>query len=148
VSSLKAAQLSIVECMQISNSNILNGTSIFLNSFYWLYHRNGVLAISRAFGDISFKYEGPSSAYGTGPVSCVPDIVSEVITPMTEFAIIASDGLFDVVSYQEAVNFVRKRLAKKVDLSVISKELTDEAIKEGSIDNITVLLISFHTSFK
>lgn len=67
---------------------------------------------------------------------------------MTEFAIIASDGLFDVVSHQEAVNFVRKRLAKKVDLSIISKELTDEAIKEGSIDNITVLLLSFHASFK
>jgi serine/threonine protein phosphatase PrpC len=108
---------------------------------------NGVLAISRAFGDVSFKYEGPSSVYGTGPVCCQPEITSEIITPMTEFAILASDGLFDVIKSQNAVNFVRKRIAKKVDLSHIARELTEEAIREGSVDNITVLIIIFHAAF-
>jgi len=111
-------------------------------------HSNGVLAVSRAFGDTQFKYAESSSAYGTGPVCCEPDVTSEVITPMTEFAIIASDGLFDVLSQQETVNFVRKRIAKKVDLSVIARELTEEAIKEGSIDNVTVLILSFHILLK
>merc|ERR1711988_2057247 len=77
---------------------------------------NSVLAISRAFGDAAFKFRDGASSYGTGPVSATPDITSEVITPMTEFAVIATDGLFDVLSIQQVVNFVRKRISKKVDL--------------------------------
>ena len=105
---------------------------------------NGVLAISRAFGDVSFKFGGTSSAFGTGPLTATPDISSEIITPMTEFAIIATDGLFDVIDFQDAVNFVRKRISKKMDLNEIAKELVQEAFKEGSVDNVTAILLSFH----
>ena len=61
---------------------------------------------SRAFGDISFK-TGTDSKVVAIPDKC------EVITPMTEFAIIASDGLWDVMNPQLAVNFVRKMLSKQ-----------------------------------
>lgn len=50
---------------------------------------NGLLAISRALGDTQFKsVDGPSLVVAT------PDVQTEVITPMTEFAIIATDGLW------------------------------------------------------
>ncbi len=101
---------------------------------------NGVLAISRAFGDIAFKTKGVQDS----PVISTPDVVSQVITPMTEFGIIASDGLWDVMSPQLAVNFVRKLLNKNNDLTIAAKELTAEAIALGSVDNVTVLVISFH----
>ena len=109
---------------------------------------NGVLAVSRAFGDISFKYDRGDSAYGTGPVIAQPDVAYEIVTPMTEFAIIASDGLFDVLDPQQAVNFVKKSLLKKEELQHISKELVELAIKEGSVDNITVIILLFHFSLK
>ena len=50
---------------------------------------NGLLAISRALGDTQFKStEGPSLVVST------PDVHTEIITPMTEFAILATDGLW------------------------------------------------------
>ena len=109
---------------------------------------NSVLAISRAFGDAAFKFRDEASSYGTGPLSATPDIAGEIITPMTEFAVIATDGLFDILSPQQVVNFVRKRIAKRVDLNEIAKELVLEAIKEGSVDNVTALILSFHVKFK
>ena len=103
---------------------------------------NGILAVSRAFGDTQFK--GADGNTKTGPVVATPDISAEVITPMTEFAIVASDGLWDVLSPQSAVNCVRKKLAKKSDLQGAAQELVQEALNKGSVDNVTVLIMSFH----
>ena len=98
------------------------------------------MAVSRAFGDTQFKDHGGLK----GPVISTPDIYSETITPLTEFAIIATDGLWDVITPQAAVNLVRKQLSKNADLHETTKELCDYAISKGSIDNITVSIISFH----
>jgi len=104
-------------------------------------HRvDGVLAISRAFGDIALK----GNPKTPGPVIAVPDVVAEVITPMTEFGIIASDGLWDVMEPQLSVNFVRKLLSKKNDLQEAAAELAREALARGGVDNVTILLLSFH----
>jgi serine/threonine protein phosphatase PrpC len=107
-------------------------------------HRiNGILAVSRAMGDIQFK--DPGSA-----VIAVPEIFSEVITPMTEFAIIATDGVWDVMSPQAAINFARKWLADHnndangVDMREVAKCIVKEALALGSVDNVTVLVLSFH----
>ena len=114
-------------------------------SFLLLHCRvNGVLAVSRAFGDISFKDQGAQK----GIVVSEPDVYTEVITPMTEFAIIATDGLWDVTSPQAAVNMVRKCLSKEGDLKQAAKELCDAAITKGSVDNITALIISFNMGGK
>jgi len=102
---------------------------------------NGLLAVSRSFGDIPFKERGlPRSK---APLIATPEIISEVITPMTEFAIIATDGLWDIISPQEAVNFIRKNLLKKQDLQEAARSLCKEALSKGSVDNVTVLVVSF-----
>ena len=82
------------------------------------------------------------------PVISTPEVVSEVITPMTEFAVIASDGLWDVMNPQLVINFVRKQLNKKAELQVAARELVTEALALGSVDNITVLIITFHLKDK
>lgn len=105
---------------------------------------NGVLAITRAMGDIQFKSTHVDRA---SPVISTPDIVSEIITPMTEFAIIATDGLWDVLSPQAAVNIVRKQLSRKgdeSDLQIATQKLVSAALNRGSVDNVTALVISFH----
>jgi serine/threonine protein phosphatase PrpC len=57
----------------------------------------GILAVSRAFGDTEFKGEELTADKINGRLLIAePEVFSEIITPMTEFAIIATDGLWDV----------------------------------------------------
>ena len=113
-------------------------------------HRvNGVLAVSRAFGDTRFKdtnsWRDNHIGESRGPVIAVPDVYSEVCTPLTEFCIIATDGLWDVMSPQSAVNFVRTKMSMKCDLQKCVEKLVMDAVKNGgSVDNVTVVLLSFH----
>lgn len=102
---------------------------------------NGILAITRAFGDCAFKsLSDPSS----GTIISTPDVVNEEITPLSEFAIVATDGLWDVMSPQAAVNFIRSKLYQKIDLQQATKDLVVEALESGSIDNVTVLVMAFN----
>jgi protein phosphatase PTC2/3 len=64
---------------------------------------------------------------------------------MTEFAVLGTDGLWDIMEPQQVVNFVRQRILKKeASLQETAQLLTREALARGSIDNVTVVLISFH----
>lgn len=92
----------------------------------------GVLAVSRAFGDRLLKKY----------VVADPEIQEENITDKVEFLLLASDGLWDVVSNQDAVTMVKD----VQDAEEAAKRLTDEAYKKGSADNITCVVIRFHHS--
>lgn len=92
----------------------------------------GVLAVSRAFGDRLLKKY----------VVADPEIQEENITEDVEFLLLASDGLWDVVSNQDAVTMVKD----VQDAEEAAKRLTDEAYKKGSADNITCVVIRFHHS--
>ncbi len=44
-----------------------------------------------------------------------------------------------------AVTFVRNKLIiKKMDMLQVAKELTRDALRRGSVDNVTALIIAFH----
>lgn len=89
----------------------------------------GVLAVSRAFGDRPLKrYVIPT-----------PDIKEELLTSEDEFLILASDGLWDVVSNQDATAIIRDIL----DSEKAAKRLTEEAFQRGSNDNISCVVIRF-----
>lgn len=91
----------------------------------------GILAVARSFGDHGLK------AY----VTADPFINSIKITKDCEFIIIACDGLWDVVEDQAAVDFVKRKLEEKEKPTHIAQLLVDEAIAQGSQDNVTVLVI-------
>ena len=62
-----------------------------------------------------------------------------------EFVVIATDGLFDVIGNQEAVNFIKQELSiNKNNLDAVVKELVHMAIKKGSVDNVSVIVVAFH----
>mmetsp|Transcript_9981 Transcript_9981/g.13725 ORF Transcript_9981/g.13725 Transcript_9981/m.13725 type:complete len:1417 (+) Transcript_9981:52-4302(+) len=109
---------------------------------------NGILAVSRAFGDIEFKGEDSlTGGKAEGKLLIAdPEVHSEIITPMTEFVIIATDGLWDIMSPQVAVSFVRKFLSQHHDLQHAVNSLTAEAVKRGSVDNVTALIMTFNTN--
>jgi serine/threonine protein phosphatase PrpC len=63
---------------------------------------NGVLAVSRSFGDLAHK--GSEEA-----LIAVPQLHTEVVVDGFEFVVLCCDGVFDVLTNQEVVNFVRRR---------------------------------------
>ncbi|CAH8272162.1 unnamed protein product [Arabidopsis lyrata] len=89
----------------------------------------GVLAVSRAFGDRLLKQY----------VVADPEIQEEKIDDSLEFLILASDGLWDVFSNEEAVAVVKE----VEDPEESTKKLVGEAIRRGSADNITCVVVRF-----
>ncbi|KAI3525628.1 hypothetical protein L1887_04553 [Cichorium endivia] len=89
----------------------------------------GVLAVSRAFGDKLLKQF----------VVADPEIQEERIDESLEFLILASDGLWDVVTNEEAVAMI-KPIQSPEDAA---KTLMQEASQRGSADNITVVVVRF-----
>ena len=127
----------------------------------------GSLAVSRALGDAQLKTRAPR------PLIADPDIttytasmVEGASAAMDEFILVATDGLWDVMSSAEAVALVRELMAKsKVlplgdsggskaavapksdeavasELSKIADYVVNRASKTlGSLDNVTLMII-------
>jgi len=57
------------------------------------------------------------------------------------FVLIACDGLWDVMTYQKAVDFILERLPNKKPDAIV-EELVNEAGKT-SLDNVTAVLLLF-----
>jgi protein phosphatase 1L len=90
----------------------------------------GVLAVSRAFGDRLLKRY----------VVAEPEIQEDTIKEGVDFLVLASDGLWDVVTNDEAVSMV----GPVPDPENAAKMLTDEAYRRGSADNITCVIVRFN----
>ncbi|CAA3019054.1 probable phosphatase 2C 11 [Olea europaea subsp. europaea] len=88
----------------------------------------GILAVSRAFGD---KFLKPY-------VVAEPEIKEEEIG-IVDFIIVASDGLWNVLSNKDAVYIVHDIK----DAEVASRRLVEEAYMRGSSDNITCIVVQF-----
>jgi len=100
----------------------------------------GKVAFSRSFGD--FNYKSP-------PVlSIEPEVRCLYLSPVEdEFLLLACDGLWDVFSSQQAVEFVRTRLRQmpvaEQDPQRVARELVNEAIYERrSGDNVSVTVVA------
>lgn len=90
---------------------------------------NGQLAVSRAFGDKSLKSHLRSD----------PDVRDITIDVNAELLILASDGLWKVMSNQEAVDIARKIK----DSQKAAKQLASEALKRESKDDISCIVVRF-----
>ncbi|KAF7052809.1 hypothetical protein CFC21_060850 [Triticum aestivum] len=88
------------------------------------------LAVSRAFGDADLKRW----------VISEPEIRRLPLTAGCEFLVLASDGLWNKVSNQEAVDAVSRSSAGR-DSTGCCKELVDMARCRGSRDDITVMVV-------
>jgi len=93
------------------------------------------LAVSRSIGDRRLKEMGKDHIIAT------PEYATIQLDSDNHFLILASDGLWDVVDNQTAINFVKNKLITTSDLNAIATALQNEAIKKGSEDNITICII-------
>lgn len=97
-----------------------------------LYRVNGNMALSRAIGDRS---ERPF-------VSGEPDITVTPLQKDDEFIVIATDGLWDAFTSQDVVTLVNAiRQSPKHDLDDLPRIITAHALRSGSSDNITILIV-------
>ncbi|XP_027160503.1 probable protein phosphatase 2C 9 [Coffea eugenioides] len=90
---------------------------------------NGQLAVSRAFGDKNLKSHLRSD----------PDVTNASIEAETDVLILASDGLWKVMSNQEAVDIARKIK----DPQKGAKQLVMEALHRESKDDISCIVVRF-----
>ena len=67
----------------------------------------------------------------------------EHLDSTAEFLVLASDGLWDVLSNQDAVTLVRDMVQKDNDVEGAAGKLTQEAINRGSNDNVSCVIIRF-----
>ncbi|CAN5793410.1 hypothetical protein BH23THE1_BH23THE1_33520 [soil metagenome] len=108
--------------------------------FYSRTHRvNGVLAVSRAFGDFCLKHSTQGNidqmTYNPeGPISVIPDI-TRIIVPNEINILLASDGLYDVFSSQDAVNFI----TQSHNFSSACQNIVNKA-RLDTTDDITVII--------
>ncbi|KAK6133507.1 hypothetical protein DH2020_032753 [Rehmannia glutinosa] len=91
---------------------------------------DGQLAMTRAFGDERLKDH----------ITSEPDIVIENINENTEFIILASDGLWKVMSSEEAVD----RIQGFKNGQEAAEELIKEALSRDSKDDISCIVVMFH----
>jgi len=108
---------------------------------------NGKLAVSRGFGDLPYKDQ---ETLKEKFVTVEPEVKTFTITKNTKFMLLACDGLWDTLSNDEAIQFVRGKLLTREkeektednrDLYNICIELTRLAYDKGSTDNISCILV-------
>ncbi|KAF3453034.1 hypothetical protein FNV43_RR03467 [Rhamnella rubrinervis] len=104
---------------------------------------NGQLAVTRALGDWHLEGMKETGERG-GPLSAEPELTLMTLTKEDEFLIIGSDGFWEFFSNQNAVDFARKRLQEHNDVRICCKQMVEEALKLGAMDNLTVVMVSFH----
>lgn len=93
------------------------------------YRVNGNLNLSRSIGDLAYK-QNASLRPQDQMICCTPDIRTFRRSPSDEFMIIACDGIWDVLSSQDAVDYVRPRLGNLFDLE---RRFGDRGIRMSSI---------------
>ncbi|CAG9460345.1 unnamed protein product [Pedinophyceae sp. YPF-701] len=84
------------------------------------------LQVTRSLGDPDAKPDG---------VTAVPEVTSTALEASDEFVIAASDGLWEVLTNEEAVGIVRDTVR---DPGMCGRRLAMEAVSRGSGDNVSV----------
>lgn len=109
---------------------------------------NGNLALSRAFGDYIFKrnkIRPPEEQI----VIALPDVIQKTVTPEWDFVVLACDGIWDVMSNEDVLNFVIENIANGLEPEEICENLMMRCLAPDcqmaglGCDNMTVVLVVF-----
>lgn len=100
----------------------------------------GNLAVSRALGDFQYK-DSPNLPAEQQKITCAPDISPIERTPQDEFLVLACDGIWDVMTNQQVVNFVASHLKAGTAPEVICERLLDHCLEKNSKDNMSAIIV-------
>lgn len=102
----------------------------FITREHGMARVNGTLNLSRALGDFYLKKFITSTPF-----------IKTCNIKDTEYIILASDGIWDVLTMQDIVNIFKEK--KTIEIPLVLKEIIKIAIEKGSMDNITITYIKF-----
>lgn len=116
---------------------------------------NGGLNLSRAIGDHFYK-RNKALPPEDQMISALPDIKVLTLNEEHDFMVIACDGIWNVLSSQEVVDFVSERMkpdqnGKTRSLSSIVEELLDHCLAPDTsgdgtgCDNMTCMIVTFRS---
>lgn len=83
------------------------------------------------------------SSGSASPLIAEPDVHQILLTEDDEFLIMASDGIWDVMQNQEAVDIVCRELSQDHDPRQCAEKLVDHASVLKSKDNLTAIVVCF-----
>jgi serine/threonine protein phosphatase PrpC len=107
----------------------------------------GGFSVSRAVGDIDYKDLRRRKCKVVHCLIHHPDITTTRICERCEFIISATDGLWDIMSPQQACDYVWKCLKRPECHPLdMARLLIERAFELGGEDNITVLITYFNTN--
>ncbi|KAG5719384.1 Phosphatase 2C like protein [Termitomyces sp. T112] len=110
---------------------------------------NGRLSLSRAFGDFWYKQNsdlGPEKQI----ITANPDVIIHEISEEDEFFVIACDGIWDCLSSQVVIDFIRNEVSRGKELAQICEDVCDRCIAPLSTrgegprggDNMTIMIVA------
>mmetsp|Transcript_10434 Transcript_10434/g.14757 ORF Transcript_10434/g.14757 Transcript_10434/m.14757 type:complete len:520 (+) Transcript_10434:231-1790(+) len=107
---------------------------------------NGNLNLSRSIGDLKYK-QVPGLSPAEQMITAEPDIITITLQPNDEFFILGCDGIWDCLTNEQAIKYVRDRIDSKKPLE-IGADLLDEIISEDPRatqgiggDNMTIMIV-------
>ncbi|KAI6099568.1 PP2C-domain-containing protein [Pisolithus croceorrhizus] len=109
---------------------------------------NGNLALSRALGDFQFK-KNYSLIPQKQVITADPDVMVHQLSDEDEFFVLACDGIWDCLSSQQVVNFIRLKVAEGKELTEIGEMMCEHCLAPDTTspagigcDNMTVLIVA------
>lgn len=110
---------------------------------------NGNLALSRAIGDFEFK-QNKTLPPAQQAITAAPEVTVHVRGAEDEFLVLACDGIWDVLSNEQLVAFVKRGLEKTDDLAAICEEAFDHCLAPSApglgCDNMTMVLVQLKST--
>ena len=91
------------------------------------------LSLSRAFGDLEC----------TPYVTHLPQIYRYKISSSDKYLVLACDGLWDVLSNQDVIDYINELKHDSKFNGNYAKELAEHAIAQGSLDNVSVIILFY-----
>lgn len=112
---------------------------------------NGNLNLSRSIGDLKYK-QVPGIPPADQMITAEPDIIQVALRDDDEFIILGCDGIWDCLSNEDAVDFVRQRIDAMTPTE-IGTEMLDQIISDDPRvtqgiggDNMTVMVVDLQPS--
>jgi serine/threonine protein phosphatase PrpC len=121
---------------------------------------NGILAVSRSFGDIKFKsfnnsFAVPDSALdenrlpegiwnNRNQVISMPEILELDVLSTYEFVVIASDCVWETLTCAEVILFVRTQMLDHGDTMRAADALAVHVSDEGGMDNCSIIIVNLN----
>ncbi|XP_062506898.1 protein phosphatase 1G-like [Corticium candelabrum] len=111
---------------------------------------NRGLNLSRAIGDHLYK-QNKQVKLEDQMISALPDVYHKTLSSDHSFMILASDGIWNMMTSEQSVEYVKERLVEdsEGDLSRICEQMIDHCLApdktgDGSdCDNMTVVIVQF-----